>query len=79
MKKVIGGLVLACVILRLAVVAGAGEALGAWARDMGVDSRAVMAALNVELGGLTAAAAGGNELTGEARRRRGGLSRRGGG
>ena len=52
MKKVIGGLVLACVILRLAAVAGAGEALGAWARDMGVDSRAVMAALNVELGGF---------------------------
>ena len=53
MKKVIGGFLLACVVLRLAAVAGAGEALGAWARDIGVDSRAVMAALNVELGGFS--------------------------
>lgn len=51
MKKTIASALLAAVIVRLAVLAGAGEALGAWVRDIGVDERMVAAALNLELGG----------------------------
>ncbi|MCD7903258.1 MAG: stage II sporulation protein P [Oscillospiraceae bacterium] len=50
MKKTLVGTVLAGVILRLAVLAGAGDAMAAWVQELGVDERLVAAALKTELG-----------------------------
>lgn len=51
MKKKIVGAVLVGLVVRLAVLAGAGEALGAWVRDIGTDGRLVSAALSIGMGG----------------------------
>ena len=58
MKKAIASTLLAALIVRLAVLAGAGEALGAWVREIGVDERMVAAALNMELGSAPEQTAG---------------------
>ncbi len=50
MKKKIAGVVLAGVLLRLAMVAGAGETVGNWVREV-TDGGALSATLNIELGG----------------------------
>ncbi|MBQ9412465.1 MAG: stage II sporulation protein P [Oscillospiraceae bacterium] len=55
MKKTVVGTVLGAVILRLAMLSGAGEVLGTWVRESGVDERLVAAAVDLELGGVTAA------------------------
>lgn len=47
MKKAIVSVVLAGVIVRLAVLAGAGEALAAWVKELNVNDRLVAAALNI--------------------------------
>lgn len=50
MKKKLAGVVLAGVLLRAAMLAGAGEALGSWVRELSVDGQLVSATLNIELG-----------------------------
>lgn len=52
MKKKIAGVVLAGVLLRLAMVAGAGERVGDWVRKA-TDGGALSATLNIRLGGET--------------------------
>ena len=51
MKKKVAGAILAAALLRIAVMAGAGEALGDWVREHGGDGQLVSATLNIELGG----------------------------
>ena len=50
MKKKLAGMVLAGVLLRAAMLAGAGEALGGWVRELSVDGQLVSATLNIALG-----------------------------
>ena len=50
MKKKLAGVVLAGVLLRVAMLAGAGEALGGWVRELSVDGQLVSATLNIALG-----------------------------
>ena len=50
MKKKLAGVVLAGVLLRAAMLAGAGEALGGWVRELSVDGQLVSATLNIALG-----------------------------
>lgn len=54
MKKRVAGMLLAGVLLRLAMVAGAGDAVGEWVRELTDDGRLVTATLNIELGGAVA-------------------------
>ena len=51
MKKPVVGAVLAAMLVRLAVLAGAGDALASWVRELVVDERLVTTALSLELGG----------------------------
>lgn len=55
MKKTIAGLLLTGVLVRLAVLAGAGEAMAVWVREHGGDERLVSAALQLELGAASGA------------------------
>lgn len=50
MKKKLAGVVLAGVLLRTAMLAGAGDALGGWVRELSVDGQLVSATLNIALG-----------------------------
>ena len=50
MKRTVLGILLACLTLRLAVLAGAGEALGAWVRESGAGERMAAAAIGIEMG-----------------------------
>lgn len=50
MKKKLAGVVLAGVLLRAVMLAGAGEVLGGWVRELGVDGQLVSATLNIALG-----------------------------
>ena len=50
MKRMVALTILAGVLVRLAVLAGAGETLGGWVRGLGADERIVSAALRAELG-----------------------------
>ena len=50
MKKKLAGVVLAGILLRAAMLAGAGEALGGWVRELSVDGQLVSATLNLALG-----------------------------
>lgn len=52
MKKAVVGLVLAGIIVRLAVLAGAGEALADWAKEQGVDPGLGLSAAMIEFGGF---------------------------
>ena len=49
MKKQVAGAVLAGALLRVAVLAGAGDAVADWVRDLDAEGRAVTATLNIEL------------------------------
>lgn len=55
MKKTVFGTVLVCLAVRLAVLAGAGEAVGAWVQELGADGL-VPVTLRVELGAPAAEA-----------------------
>ena len=50
MKKKLAGAVLMAVLVRVAVLAGAGEALDHWVEGMEAEGRGVSATLNIELG-----------------------------
>lgn len=52
MKKALACLVLAGIVVRLAVLAGAGEALADWAKEQGIDPGLGLSAAAVEFGGV---------------------------
>ncbi len=54
MKKAVICVIVLVLLMRAAVVAGAGEVLAGWVQELGVDERLVTAALNLEMGGVTA-------------------------
>ena len=51
MRRAITGAVLVGLALRLAMLAGAGEVLGAWVQEAATDGRLISATLSLELGG----------------------------
>ena len=51
MRRTITGAVLVGLALRLAMLAGAGEVLGAWVQERAADGRLISATLSLELGG----------------------------
>ena len=51
MRRTITGVVLVGLALRLAMLAGAGEVLGAWVQEAAADGRLISATLSLELGG----------------------------
>lgn len=51
MRRTITGVILVGVALRLAMLAGAGEVLGAWVQEAAADGRLISATLSLELGG----------------------------
>ena len=51
MRRAITGAVLVGLAVRLAMLAGAGEVLGAWVQEYAADGRLISATLNLELGG----------------------------
>ena len=57
MKKTIAGAVLAGLLVRVAVMAGAGEAAKTWVRSLNGGEKLVTATLNIELGGAEGTAA----------------------